>query len=164
MQKLLKSLVIGTALLLVGGCDYLDYDETSGRTKEEAYGYFDNIKSLVSYVYAQLPQDLGTVNGAMMESATDNSVYTWEDNKIYYLNNATWSPLRIVDDAWDLWKGIRAANSFLENFDIEVLKRFEFESDYENWMKSATLFPYEVRLLRAFYFLNWLNVMVTSHY
>lgn len=152
MWNTIKYLAASALILCLNGCDYLDYDESSGKTKEEAYGYFDNIKNMVSYVYAQLPQDLGCVDGAMMESATDNSVYTWENNKIYYLNNGTWSPLRLVDDAWKLWKGIRGANSFLENFDPQTLQRFEFSADYSDWIKAADLFPYEVRALRAYYY------------
>ena len=59
-----------------------------------------------------LPVDFGRVNDAMMESATDNSVYTWENNSIYYIGNGTWGPLKLVDDGWNFWNGIRSANSF----------------------------------------------------
>lgn len=153
MRTKIKYLTISVILLLFNeGCNYLDYDETSGKTQEEAYGYFDNINSMVSYVYAQLPQDLGCVEEAMMESASDNAIYTWEDNKIHYLTNGTWSPLRLVDDAWNLWEGIRGANSFLENYSPDILKRFEYNADYQDWIKAAALFSYEVRVLRAYYY------------
>lgn len=148
----IKKYIMATCVLLsLGGCDFLDYDETSGKTQEEAYAYYDNLNQAVAYVYTFLPVDFGRVNDAMMESATDNSVYTWEDNSIYYLTNGVWSPLKRVDDGWGFWQGIRSANSFLENYDLEVLKRFEYNEDYKEIIKKAEKFPYEVRFLRAFY-------------
>jgi len=151
MRNIKKYIVAACVLLSLNGCNYLDYDETSGRTKEEAYTYFDNMNQLVSYVYTFLPVDFGRVNDAMMESATDNSVYTWENNNIYYINNGTWSALKQVDNGWTFWDGIRSANSFLENFDPEVLKRFEYNDNYDEMIGKASMFPYEVRFLRAFY-------------
>ena len=109
------------------------------------------MNSLVANIYSVLPVDFGRVSDAMMESATDNSVYTWENNSIYYLTDGTWSPLKRVDDGWGFWTGIRSANSFLENYDPEVLKRFEYNEDYADMMAKASKFSYEVRFLRAFY-------------
>ena len=57
-----------------------------------------------------------------------------------------------IDTGWDYFNAIRSANSFLENFDIEVLKEFEFNDDYDVIMDKAKIFPYEIRFLRAFYF------------
>lgn len=144
-------MVAACTLLALGGCDYLDYDETTGKTREEAYSYFDNMNQLVANVYSVLPVDFGRVSDAMMESATDNSIYTWENNSIYYIVNGTWSPLKRVDDGWSFWNGIRSANSFLENYDPEVLKRFEYNEDYDEMTGKASKFSYEVRFLRAFY-------------
>lgn len=152
MRNILKYVVTGIILLSLNGCDYLDYNETSGQSREEAYSYFGNISGMVSYVYTLLPKDLGAISGAMMESATDNSVFTWESNKITTLTNGSWSSLNLVDDGWKYWEGIRGANSFLENFDPEVLKRFEYSAEYDEMIEKSAVFPYEVRLLRAFYF------------
>jgi len=151
MRNIKKYMAAACILLSLNGCDYLDYDETTGRTKEEAYAYFDNMNQMVTYVYTFLPADLGRVGNAMIESATDNSVYTWEDNNIYYLTNGIWSALKRVDDGWTFWNGVRSANSFLENFDMEVLKRFEYNDNYDEIVGKASMFPYEVRFLRAFY-------------
>lgn len=151
MRNIKKYMVAACVLFTLHGCDFLDYDETTGRTKEEAYTYFDNMNQLVSYVYTFLPVDFGSVSNAMMESATDNSVYTWENNNIFNINNGTWSALKRVDDGWNFWDGIRSANSFLENFDPEVLKRFEYNDNYDEMVEKSSMFPYEVRFLRAFY-------------
>lgn len=151
MRNIKKYMVAACVLFTLHGCDFLDYDETTGRTKEEAYTYFDNMNQLVSYVYTFLPVDFGSVSNAMMESATDNSVYTWENNNIFNINNGTWSALKRVDDGWNFWDGIRSANSFLENFDPEVLKRFEYNDNYDEMVEKSSMFTYEVRFLRAFY-------------
>ena len=150
---MMKKYIVGIFLLLLfNSCSFLDYDETSGRTKEEAYSYFDNLNQLVAHVYSYLPDDFGRVSDAMVESATDNSIYTYENNAIHYFNNDVWSPMERVDDAWDLWDGIRSANSFLENFDSEVLKSFEYNDNYDEMIEKSSMFPFEVRFLRAFFY------------
>ena len=40
MRNIKNYVVAAFALFLLDGCDFLDYDETSGKTKEEAYSYF----------------------------------------------------------------------------------------------------------------------------
>ena len=149
-MKIKTYIVIMCASLLVAGCS-LDFDETNGDTKETAYSYYDNLEKLVAYVYSFLPTDLDCNDGAMLESATDNSIYSWEQNTIYDIGNNVWSPIKTIDTGWDYFDAIRSANSFLENFDIEVLNKFEYNDDYEEIKAKATLFPYEVRFLRAFY-------------
>ena len=151
MRNIKNYVVAAFALFLLDGCDFLDYDETSGKTKEEAYSYFNNMNSSVAYVYSFLPTDFGRVNDAMMESATDNAVYTWENNSIYYIANGIWSPLKRVDDGWNFWNGVRSANLFLENFDPKVLERFQYNEDYDEMIEKASKFSLEVRFLRAFY-------------
>lgn len=149
MLNIKKYMIMASALLSLNGCDYLDYDHTTGKTQEEAYAYYDNMNQLVAYVYTFLPSDLGA--GYIMESATDNCIYTQENASIYYMTNGIWSPLKRVDDGWDYWTAIRSANSFLENFDSEVLKRFEYNTNYDEITQKSSKFPYEVRFLRAFY-------------
>ena len=150
-MKIKKYIAIVCASFLVVGCS-LDFDETNGDTKEIAYSYYDNLAKLVTYVYSFLPTDLDRNSGAMMESATDNAMYSWNQNTIYNICNNVWSPIMTIDTGWDYFNAIRSANSFLENFDIEVLKEFEFNDDYDVIMDKAKIFPYEIRFLRAFYF------------
>lgn len=149
----MKKYILGATLLLsFASCNFLDYDETYGRTKEEAYSYFDNLNQLVANIYSYLPDDFGRVNDAMIESATDNSIYTYENNSIHYFNNDVWSPLKRVDDAWNFWDGIRSANSFLESFNQDALKRFEYNDNYDEMIEKSSMFPFEVRFLRAFFY------------
>ena len=55
MRNIKNYVVAAFALFLLDGCDFLDYDETSGKTKEEAYSYFNNMNSSVAYIYSFLP-------------------------------------------------------------------------------------------------------------
>ena len=152
MKKFATYLTVICSVAALSGCNWLDYDESSGRDMKNAFSYIGNVKSMATNVYSYLTTDLNAVSGAMMESATDNCMYTWESNGIYKMNNGTWSAKNTIDDAWDCWKGIRAANLFLENYDLEALKRFEYNDDYENQIKVIEKLPYEVRTLRAYYF------------
>lgn len=54
MRNIKNYVVAAFALFLLDGCDFLDYDETSGKTKEEAYSYFNNMNSSVAYIYGFL--------------------------------------------------------------------------------------------------------------
>ena len=47
------------------GCSLLELDESTGLNREEAYSYFSNVKGLATYVYSQLPGDLGVLDGAL---------------------------------------------------------------------------------------------------
>lgn len=151
MRNIKNYLIAAFALLSLDSCDYLDYVETSGKTTDEVFSYFNNINSSVAHIYSFLPTDFGRVNQAMMESGTDNSIYTWENNSITYFTNGVWSPLKCVDSGWEFWEGIRCANLFLENFDIKELERFQYNEDYDEIIEKASKFTFEVRFLRAFY-------------
>ena len=91
-----KYILLYTGLLLsVSGCSLLELDESTGLDREEAYSYFSNVKGLATYVYSQLPGDLGVLDGALRESATDNSV----DRKSTRLNSSHYQQSRMPSSA-----------------------------------------------------------------
>ena len=51
-MKLTKYITTACIAALFTGCDYLDFDETTGMTKEEMYSYFGNVTSLSTFVYS----------------------------------------------------------------------------------------------------------------
>ena len=119
-MKITKYITIACIVTSLSGCDYLDFDESIGKTQDEMYTYFENISSLATYIYSQLPQDYGAIGGAVRDAATDNAVYTWNSNSVYDIYNGNWSPLNPIDDVWgNYYTAIRAANSFLENYPME---------------------------------------------
>jgi len=99
-MKITKYITIACIVTSLSGCDYLDFDESIGKTQDEMYTYFENISSLATYIYSQLPQDYGAIGGAVRDAATDNAVYTWNSNSVYDIYNGNWSPLNPIDDVW----------------------------------------------------------------
>ena len=152
MKKYITTIAF-SSLLLMTGCDFLDYDESQGKTQEEAYGYFENLKSLAITAYRELPKDYGVIGGALREAATDNAVSSWTSNAVYDIYNNVWSPKHLVDDRWDkYYPVIHDINSFLELYSEDVLKRFEWDDNYEKNIKMCRNSLYEVRAMRAFYY------------
>lgn len=150
-----KHLYIITAVLLpvFASCGALDFDETSSlKTKEDMYKYFNSTESMLTHVYSYMPKDLGTIGGAMRDCATDDAEYGNVSGRVQYFNNGSWSAVNTVDDAWSLYNGIRAANSFIAEIDDVDFSRYQYEGQYQNWMKKLAFFPYEARVLRAYYF------------
>lgn len=114
LHKVLTIVCMGCSLT---ACNYLDFDESVGKTKDEVYSTFANIKSLVTAIYSFLPQDFGVIGGALRESATDNAMYVWNTSGVYKIYEDKWAPTNTIDDVWgNMYSGIRAANSYLENY------------------------------------------------
>lgn len=150
-----KHLYIIAAVLLpvLASCNALDFDETSGlKTKEDMYKYFNSTESMLTHVYSYMPKDLGTIGGAMRDCATDDAEYGNVSGRVQYFNNGSWSAVNTVDDAWSLYNGIRAANSFIAEIAGVDFSRYQYDGQYQNWMKKLAFFPYEARVLRAYYF------------
>lgn len=149
-------LIIISAVLVsvaVQSCSFLDFDETSGlRTKEDQYRYFNSTEQMLTNVYSYMPKDLGVVSGAMRDCACDDAEYGNSGSPVQCFTNGSWSAVNTVDDAWNLYYGIRAANSFIEEVAKTDFSRYEHDVQYANWMKKLAYFPYEARVLRAHYF------------
>ena len=149
-------LIIISAVLVsvaVQSCSFLDFDETSGlRTKEDQYRYFNSTEQMLTNVYSYMPKDLGAVSGAMRDCACDDAEYGNSGSPVQYFTNGSWSAVNTVDDAWNLYYGIRAANSFIEEVAKTDFSRYEHDVQYANWMMKLVYFPYEARVLRAHYF------------
>lgn len=139
--------------ILCASCNYLDFDESVGKSKDYMYGYFDETKKLVSHIYAQLPSDWGAIDNALRESATDNAVHVWSESDIYGFYNDSWSASNPIEDSWTYYYGaIRSANLFLETFSLKNYEKFSQNEDYPELIKMAALYPFEVRFLRAFFY------------
>lgn len=148
-----KIVVMGCMVGLLTACDYLDFNESTNRTQEEMFSTFNNVRLAVVGVYTFLPQDFGALGGAMRDAATDNATYVWNNNSIYKIYDNKWSPVNTIDDVWgNMYTGIQAANTYLESYDEEFLKRFSLNDGYDEEIAKFRMYPYEVRALRAFYY------------
>lgn len=148
-----RILTVLAGLAVLSSCTYLDFDETNSLyTHESMYKYFSNVKGMLINIYSYMPQDLGVVDGAMRDCASDDAEYGNTGASVQSFNNGRWSAADTYDTAWNLYYGIRAANEFIESVKDVDLSRYEHTSGYENNVRNLKIFPYEARLLRAYYF------------
>lgn len=136
-------------------CSFLNFDETNGlKTKEDMYKYFGTTENMLTHIYSFMPQGFNVPNeiSAMRDCGSDDAEFGATANNIQNFNNGNWSPIKTIDDGWNLYTGIRAANNFLEEIAKVDFSRYEHDGNYQNWMKKLRYFPYEARVLRAHYF------------
>ncbi len=134
-------------------CQFSNFDETNGLyTHDDIYSYFNETKQMLTNVYSYVPQDFGTLSGAMRDCASDDAEYANTGGAVQDFNTGNWSSLNTVDNAWSLYRGIRAANEFIKSLETVDFSRYQYDSNYKNWMAQLQYFPYEARVLRSFYF------------
>lgn len=148
-----KTFLFVFAALLLTGCNFLDFDETSGiYTREDMYKTYDNIRSMLTNVYGYMPnKDIADVGSALRDCGCDDAEYADPDASVQYFNNGNWSPIATVDTKWDLYNGVRAANEFLESIKTVDLSIYQYDIKYQLQMEHIKYYPYEARVLRAFY-------------
>lgn len=149
-----KTIFLIIASVLLAGCHFLDFDETSGDyTREDMYSTYSNIRSMLTNIYGYMPnKDIADVGSAMRECGCDDAEYGDPDASVQYFNNGNWSALSTVDTKWSLFNGIRAANEFLESMKTVDLSIYQYDVKYELQMEHLKYYPFEARVLRAYYF------------
>jgi len=132
---------------------FLNYDEMSQYTEDQVFSNFDRTKSFVTNIYSYLESDFCSIDGAMRASGCDEAVHVWNSSNIHTFTNGTWSPLNTVDDMWGhYYKGIRAANYYLEKGTGKLFEEYKYADGYDNNMIRYNNYEWEVRFLRAFYY------------
>lgn len=140
-------------VILAAGCNYLDFDETSGDyTREDMYSTYSNIQSMMTNIYGYMPnKEIVDVGEAMRDCGSDDAEFGDPQATVQYFNNGNWSPLSTVDTKWDLFKGIRAANEFLESIQTVDLSKYQYDVKYQLQLEHLKYYPFEARVLRAYY-------------
>lgn len=153
-KTLLHYCLLGTLCLsTLTGCDFLDCDETSVYTIEDITSSYDRTKNLATHVYSFLPDGFCNIDGAMQDAGTDDAVHVYQTSDVQRFVNGTWGANAVVDDRWThYYQGIRAANVFLEEARGLTFEDWQYNDNYENWMKMFQYYEYEVRFLRAYYY------------
>ncbi len=148
-----KLFYILSTVLLLSGCNFLDFDETSGLyNREDMYATFSNIKSMLTNIYGYMPnKDIVDIGEAMRECGSDDAEFGDPDASVQYFNNGNWSALSTLDTKWNLYKGIRSANEFLESFEKVDISLYQYDGKYELWQEHMQYFPYQARVLRAYF-------------
>ena len=151
-MKLKKYIVFLAAATVLGGCDFLEFDESQGREQYQAYETFENILMQTTAIYRKLPSDYGAIGGALRESATDNSMYTQNSNAIYDMYTNKWSPINTIDAKWGEYHDlIHDVNIFFENYSEEALEIYKWDKNYKDNMDKVHMSMKEIKVLRALY-------------
>ena len=148
-----KIFYILSVAILAAGCNYLDFDETSGDyTREDMYSTYSNIQSMMTNIYGYMPnKEIVDIGEAMRDCGSDDAEFGDPQATVQYFNNGNWSPLSTVDTKWDLFKGIRAANEFLESIQTVDLSKYQYDVKYQLQLEHLKYYPFEARVLRAYY-------------
>ena len=144
--------IIMAAALALQGCNMLDFDETSGvYDRDDMYETYSYAQRMLTNIYSYMPQDLGTIGDAMRDCGSDDAEFGDPDGSVQKFNNGNWSAVSTVDDSWDLYNGIRCVSEFLESIEKIDFSKYYYDSKYERQMEHVKTFPYQARVLRAFY-------------
>ena len=153
-KNILKYYLISSLCVCsVTSCDFLDCDETSVYTIEDIVSSYDRTKQLATHVYSFLPNGFCNIDGAMQDAGTDDAVHVYQTSNVQRFVNGTWGANAVVDDQWShYYQGIRAANVYLKEAEGLTFEDWQYNDNYENWMKMFQYYEYEVRFLRAYYY------------
>ena len=138
---------------MLSGCNYLDFDETSGLYKrEDMYATFSNIKSMMTNIYGYMPnKSIVDVGDAMRECGSDDAEFGDPEASVQNFNNGNWSALSTLDTKWSLYNGIRSANEFLESYETIDLSIYQYDGKYDLEMERIKYYPFQARALRAYF-------------
>ena len=144
--------IIMAAALALPSCNMLDFDETSGvYDRDDMYETYSYAQRMLTNIYSYMPQDLGTIGDAMRDCGSDDAEFGDPDGSVQRFNNGNWSAVSTVDDSWELYNGIRCVSEFLESIEKIDFSKYYYDSKYERQMEHVKTFPYQARVLRAFY-------------
>ena len=144
--------IIMAAALALQGCNMLDFDETSGvYDRDDMYETYSYAQRMLTNIYSYMPQDLGTISNAMRDCGSDDAEFGDPDGAVQDFNNGNWSAIATIDDKWELYNGIRCVSEFLESIEKVDFSKYYYDAKYERQMEQVATFPYQARVLRAFY-------------
>lgn len=149
-----KIILLLSLIFSVSSCsDFLNYDETSSYSEDQVFTVYSRATQMATNVYSYLDSDFGSVSNAMRACGTDEAEYVWPSSNVHTFYNGTWSAINTVDDVWThYYRGIRAANLFLEKGVGQTFEENKYQSGYEKAMLKYNNLQYEVRFLRAYFY------------
>lgn len=153
----LKNIVLSAlGIVTLASCsEQMDYKEFSIRDAAYMQKKFDRAGGFISTIYADLDSDFGNYSGAMLSSATDESVYSHSGNAIESFFDGSWSPSNANGSLWTTcYHGIAYCNLFLDEFTGLTFDDYKLDKNYDAEMYQYNNYQWEARWARAyFYFL-----------
>lgn len=153
----LKNIILSAlaAVTLASCSEQMDYKEYSIYDAAYMQKKFERAGGFLSTIYADLDSDFGNYSGAMLSSATDESVYSHDGNAIESFYNGAWSPTNANSSIWTTcYHGIAYCNLFLDEFNGLTFDDYILDKNYKAEMYQYNNYQWEARWARAyFYFL-----------
>ena len=117
------------ACILASCNDKMDYKEFKYDDAEYMKVKFERAGGFITTMYSKLDYDFGNnYSGAMLSSASDESVYSQSGNAIESFYNGAWSATNANSSIWTTcYHGIAYCNLFLDEFTILVGCLFGFQ-------------------------------------
>lgn len=153
-MKLNKIFLGALAAVAFSSCsDQMDYKEFSIYDTAYMQKKFERAGGFLSTIYADLDSDFGNYSGAMLSSATDESVYSHDGNAIESFFNGAWSPTNANSSIWTTcYHGIAYCNLFLDEFTGLKFEDYALDKNFKAEMYQYNNYQFEARFLRAYYY------------
>lgn len=152
MNKSIFGAAVVTMTLLSCG-DKMDYNEYTAFDHAYIDRNFEYVGGFMTTIYNDLDTDFGTFSGAMLSSATDESVFSRSGNAIEDFYNGAWSAANPRPTIWSsAWEGITYCNEFLDNWMGLDFPEFAMNKDYQKKLFQYNNYKYECRWARAYFY------------
>jgi len=154
-MKLFKTLTgVGLMTLVLASCEEkMDYNEYTAYDQEYIQRSFSYVGGFMAKIYNDIDSDWGNNSGAMLASATDESVYSHDGNTIEDFYNGNWSASNPHQTIWSsAYEGITYCNEVLDNWTNLQFEQFALNKDYEQQMFLYNNYQYEARWARAYFY------------
>lgn len=170
-MKLKNILLFSTVgLLTFSSCsEKMNYEEYN--VYDEAYiqEMFGRVGGFMTRIYNDLDTDFGNYSGAMLSSATDESVYSHPGNAIEDFYNGALSPTNSKNSVWTTaWDGISYCNLVLDNFSNLTFPEYLLDVHYKEEMNQYKNYSYEARWARAYFYFElvrqYKNIPLKTHH
>ena len=152
----LKNILFATTLgvTALSSCsDKMDYKEYNGYDAEYIQKMFSRVGGLMTYIYSDFDNDWGNYGGAVLGSATDESVYSHPGAAIEDFYNGSWSPTNAYQSVWNTaWNGISYCNLVLDKFMGLTFPEYTLDVHYKEEMAQYKNYEYEARFARAYFY------------
>lgn len=164
LKNILFASVLG-ATMLSSCSDKMNYKEYNVYDEEYVKEMFGRVGGFMTQIYNDLDADFGyssatgycNLSGAMLSSATDESVYSHPGNHVEDFYNGGWSSTNtnLNSNEWGkCWDGISYCNLLLDQFSDLEFPHYKLDTHYKEEMAQYKNYFYEARWARAyFYFL-----------
>lgn len=151
LSKIILPIFLSASVLT--SCDFFDVNESDYYTLEHIKESMNHAKTFANNVYGYLRHDFCSVDGAMLDAASDDALHLYETSAIQRFVNGTWAANKTVDDLFaHYYKGIHDANFYLTNLAGNEFEDWQTNEEYELDMKEIRNLEHEVRFLRAYFY------------